>query len=216
MSIGCWRAKVKSYLEVRDGDLFHEGVDDQPAPRAPAREHEDLLVSHRARLVNGRQTRRRGRRRNRRSVGSKADGLVLLGGAVVLAHVPLRVRHRAVELEERVARRVIQLDRELGCEQNVVLHVRVRVLGHDGEEEVDDALDFGVCGLVNVLAHGLVHAEVLDGVAQDALDCGELPAAGGDGELELRDDDGAGGRLDDLTVQVALPHDVAFVMDTLV
>ena len=139
---------------------------------------------------------------------------VLLARAAVRAHVPLGVRHAPDELEEGVARGVVEPHGERAQRRVLLgrllrLHglrcVRVRLVFVVGEDLLDareHRLDLGVCGLVLDPPQGLVLAEVGGDVPQEALDGRELPAVWGDGELELGDRDGAGLGLDELAVEV--------------
>lgn len=139
------------------------------------------------------------------------ERLVLCRVAAVLALGPLGVAEPAPGLDERVARGVVELERErrhlARRRQRDRVVVGVDELGEldvgDEDAQLDDELgDLVVQVRVLDLAQRLVVQEVADRVGEDALDGRELAASLRDRELVLGDRDGAVLRLDELAVEV--------------
>lgn len=134
---------------------------------------------------------------------------ILLERPVVCTERPLGIRHTTQELEEAVARRVVQFDGErLDGDFRGAFSVFVGflLLGRVAEHSLDfveELLDFVVGSFVLDPAQRLVLAEIGDYVSKEAFDGGELSALGGwEGEVELRDDNFAVARADDLTIEI--------------
>lgn len=174
-------------LEVRDLDHLHvrgAGVHAAGARGGEAVDlvGDDLAVGGESRVVE-------------RGVGgpavAEAEGGVLLGGAQELVLLPLADAVLEVRGDEGVAGGIVDVDAE-----------GERVAGEHGAGLGDDLGDLGVDLGHLLLARLLAHLEVLDGGCKQALDVGELAAAGGDLEVELDELDGRGVGLDDLTAEV--------------
>lgn len=170
----------------------------------------------------------------------KTQSDVLVESSVISPHVPLRIRVRVFELEERVPRWVIKRNakwhKRLICADGTVLRalsvlpllVLVIVVTdtsifillalfnvQDISQFAQNFVDLIIRRWVHNLSDRLTDVQISDGVTDNTLDRGQLSSASGDGKLNVGNVDRGKVRLDHLTVKLSSVEDVNGVVDSL-
>jgi hypothetical protein len=140
----------------------------------------------------------------------QAEGNILVQSSVVRPHIPLGIRSRANELEERVSRWIVQyytsrLERFLGINSEFLVLV---IYTEQFSKLSQEGINLRCVLWVHCTTQDLIHTEITDCISQDTLDIGKLTSSRGDRELIVGQSDGGVVGFDKLSTEVFSSQEV--------